>query len=41
MISIINHITDPAVLEKAVGRYREKGIILPTLNPSNSSCLKL
>jgi len=30
MIPIINHITDPAVLEKAVGRYREKGIILPT-----------
>jgi cysteine synthase A len=30
MIPILNHITDPAVLEKAVGRYREKGIILPT-----------
>jgi len=30
MIPLINQITDPAVLESAVNRYREKGIILPT-----------
>ena len=30
MIPIINHITNPEVLEKAIARYREKGIILPT-----------
>jgi len=30
MIPLINQITDHAVLESAVNRYREKGIILPT-----------
>ncbi len=30
MIPIINQITDPAVLNKAIHHYREKGIILPT-----------
>ncbi|MEI6681376.1 MAG: pyridoxal-phosphate dependent enzyme [Bacteroidota bacterium] len=30
MIPIINHITDPAVLEKAITHYRSRGIILPT-----------
>ena len=30
MIPIIDHITNPAILKKAIARYREKGIILPT-----------
>jgi len=30
MIQIIDRIVDPAVLQKAVDHYREKGIILPT-----------
>ena len=30
MIPLINHITNPEVLEKAIACYREKGIILPT-----------
>jgi len=30
MISLIKEITDPVILEKAIDRYREKGIILPT-----------
>lgn len=30
MIPIIDQITNPAVLQKAVDRYRDKGIILPT-----------
>ncbi len=38
MIEIIDKVTNPEVLEKAVKRYREKGIILPTFkqmeNPS-------
>jgi len=38
MIEIIDKIYDEEVLEKAVKRYREKGIILPTFkqmeNPS-------
>lgn len=38
MIEIIDQVTNPEVLEKAVKRYREKGIILPTFkqmeNPS-------
>ncbi len=30
MIPIIDHITNPGILKKAIDRYRQKGIILPT-----------